>query len=251
MDDKMKINLYTIDGKIKGEIELPSVFSTSFRPDIIKKAVEASRANRRQPYGASPDSGKRHSVEGIGKGHGSSRVPRIKDSRRGGLAPNVVGGRPAHPPKPYKNWKEKINKKEKRIALLSALAATCNSKLISSRGHRFTEGITLPIVVEDGFENLKTRDVVQFLIKVGIYQDIERAEKGTKIRAGKGKMRGRRRKEPKSILIVTSKRFRADNLPGVDVATPDQLNTELLAPGGAAGRLALFTESALKSIGGW
>jgi len=36
----------------------------------------------------------------------------------------------------------------------------------------------------------------------------------------------------------------------VDIATVDQLNTELLAPGTQAGRLTVWTESALLRLGG-
>ena len=54
-----------------------------------------------------------------------------------------------------------------------------------------------------------------------------------KVRPGRGKMRGRRYKQRKSLLIVTADQplRAAKNLAGVDVVTVDQLNTELLAPG--------------------
>ncbi len=63
-------------------------------------------------------------------------------------------------------------------------------------------------------------------------------------------MRGRRYKQRKSILIVTgSEPLRAArNLAGVDAVTVDQLNTELLAPGTHAGRLTIWTESAIKRL---
>ena len=65
-------------------------------------------------------------------------------------------------------------------------------------------------------------------------------------------MRGRRYRRGKSLLIVASKEngiFKAArNLPGVDIATPKTLNVELLAPGTHAGRLTLWTESAIKAL---
>ena len=248
----MKVNVYSIDGKVKGDIALPAAFETPLRPDIIKKAFEVARANARQAYGASPDSGRRHVTSGIGKGHGASRVPRIHGLNRAGLAPNVVGGMPGHGPKSYKNWSEKINKKENQIAILSAIAATASAAMVAQRGHKFKDGSVLPVVVEDKFEALeKTADVAKFLESIGLYTDVERAENGTKIRAGRGKMRARRRKEPTGILIVASKKMKAGNLAGVDVITPEQLNVKALAPGGVAGRLAVFTEAAVKQIGGW
>ena len=125
--------------------------------------------------------------------------------------------------------------------------------MVKARGHRFDEKLTLPIVVEDSFNNLsKTKEVVNFLKKIGVYQDIERAENGRKIRAGKGKRRGRKYKQPKSLLVIAegeSVHKSARNLAGVDVVKPDQLNIEHLAPGGVAGRLTLMTLSALKYLG--
>ena len=42
----------------------------------------------------------------------------------------------------------------------------------------------------------------------------------------------------------------SNNLCGVDITKPDQLNIEYLAPGGDAGRLTVFTKSALQQLGG-
>ena len=66
-------------------------------------------------------------------------------------------------------------------------------------------------------------------------------------------MRGRKYRTPKSILIVTTKDDvlkSSRNLTGVDIVKPSQINIEHIAPGGDAGRLTIFTESAIKEIGG-
>jgi large subunit ribosomal protein L4e len=182
-----------------------------------------------------------------------SRVPRLTQGQTAGLVPNVVGGRRAHPPKIERDWKEKINKKENQLARNSALAATADKEVVIKRGHRFDEKITLPIVVDDDFEKLKkTKDVIEVLQKIGIYSDILRSVNGKHVRPGKGKMRGRRYRVPKSLLIVSSKDVvekSSDNLSGIDIAKPHQLNIEHLAPGGIAGRLTIFTKSALKQLG--
>jgi len=252
----MKINIYDLNGEVKNKIDLPEIFSYPIRPDIIKKAFDVLRANKRQPYGADPLAGKRHATASAGKGLGVSRVPRLTQvgSRRAALAPGTVGGRRAHPPKAEKNWKEKINKKEKQIAIKSALSALTNKEIVKQRGHKFDEKITLPLVVDDKFRDIKkTKEVIEVLKKLKVYEDIERAEKGKHIRPGKGKRRGRKYKIPKSILIVSSKgdiHKSAANLPGLDVITPNQINIEYLAPGGNPGRLTIFTEEALKQIGG-
>ncbi|MBU4189607.1 MAG: 50S ribosomal protein L4, partial [Candidatus Thermoplasmatota archaeon] len=58
-DKKNEINVYSVDGKIKKSIKLPELFNEPLRIDLIRKAVNASRANRRQAYGTSKESGKR------------------------------------------------------------------------------------------------------------------------------------------------------------------------------------------------
>jgi large subunit ribosomal protein L4e len=249
-----KVNLYALDGTVKEKIDLPKIFETPYRPDIIKKSFEVIHSNQRQPYGSDPLAGTRHAVASVGKGRGMSRVPRLTQGQAAALAPNVVSGRRAHPPKVERNWKEKMNKKENQLARNSALAATAAKEIVIKRGHCFDEKVTLPIVIEDDFENIKkTKEVIEVLEKIGIGSDILRSANGKHVRAGKGKMRGRRYRIPKSLLIVSVKEGlerSSENLSGVDITKPQQLNIELLAPGGIAGRLTVFTKSALAKLGG-
>jgi large subunit ribosomal protein L4e len=250
----VKVNVYKIDGSSSEKIDLPEVFNTPYRPDIIRKSFKVLHSNKRQPYGADPFAGTKQATASVGKGRGMSRVPRLTQGRRAALAPGVVGGRRAHPPKIEKSWKEKINKKEKQLAKNSALAATTDKEIVSKRGHNFDDKLTLPIIVEDKFENIKkTKDIIEAFDKIGIYDDILRAANGKHIRAGRGKTRGRKYKTPKSILIVSSKdevQKGSENLSGVDIVKPNQINIEHLAPGGDPGRLTVFTKSAIKELGG-
>jgi len=218
--------------------------------------VTAIEANARQPYGPKPTAGMRHSVETWGKGRGVSRVQRLMGSSTAAQSPNNVGGRRAHPPKVEKDLGKKINRKELFFAKLSALHATSEAELVKSRGHRFDQKLTVPVVVKDDFESVEsTKDAVAALESIGVYDDVERAINGRNIRAGRGKMRGRRHRIPRSLLVVLSKECTGGrsvrNLPGVDVVTPNSLNASLLAPGGAPGRLMVITEGALQAIGGW
>lgn len=249
-----KINVYGIDGSSKEQIELPEIFNTPYRPDVIRKSFNGLHSNKRQPYGSDPFAGKKQATASVGKGRGMSRVPRLTQGRRAALAPCVVGGRRAHPPKSEKNWDEKINKKEKILAKNSALAATSNKEIVKNRGHKFDEKITLPIIIDDKFEKItKTKDVITALDKIGVYDDVLRATNGKHIRAGKGKSRGRKYKTPKSILIVSTKdeiKISSKNLTGIDIINPKDMDIEFLAPGGDAGRLVIFSKSAIKEIGG-
>ncbi|HDQ16167.1 MAG TPA: 50S ribosomal protein L4 [Bacteroidetes bacterium] len=250
----VKVNVYGIDGSSKDRVDLPEIFNTPYRPDLIRKSFNALHSNKRQAYGADYLAGTKHATASVGKGRGMSRVPRLTQGNRAALAPCVVGGRRAHPPKVERNWKEKMNKKENKLAKNSAIAATANKEIVTKRGHEFNEKLTLPLIVDDEFETIKkTKEVISALEKIGVYDDILRAENGKHIRAGRGKMRGRKYKTPKSLLIVTSEDNvlkSSRNLTGVDVVRPSQINIEHIAPGGDAGRLTIFTKSALKEIGG-
>ncbi len=247
----MKATITTLEGETDGELDLPSVFETPFRPDLINQAVTAARANRTQPYGTDAYAGMRTSAESIGAGRGRARIPRTNN--RAVRVPQALGGRRAHPPKPETDHGKDINRKERQLATRSAIAATANPDTVAARGHRFTDDLALPIVLEDSFEDLeKTRDVLDVLETLGLDADIERAEDGRSVRAGQGTARGRKYKQPKSILFVTSSEAgpsrAARNLAGADVATAAEVNVEDLAPGGHPGRLTVWTVGAIEEV---
>ena len=261
----MKLKVMSIEKKAIGEKELPIQFNEEIRPDIIKRAVHAIQSNRRQPYGTSPEAGKRASAI-VSKrrrdykttyGIGQSRTPRKVMSRRGtrmnwkgAFAPQTVGGRRAHPPKSSKELGKKINKKERRKAIRSAISATIINDIVKERGHIIPNDY--PFIIENKFEELdKTKTIEAILEKLGLTEELIRASK-KKVRAGKGKARGRKYKRRKGPLLVVSKDCKlmeaCSNLPGVDVVAVKNLNAELLAPGTHPGRLTLFTEAAIKIL---
>jgi large subunit ribosomal protein L4e len=245
----MQATIRDLNGDDAGTLELPEVFETHYRPDLIKRAVLAAQANRKQKYGADPYAGMRTPAESLGSGRGMSHDPRENGVAR--RVPHAVSGRKAHPPKVEKEWGKKINDKERKLAVRSALAATANPELVSERGHQFEDDLELPLVVSDDFEDLlKTQEVVDLLEALGVYADIERSDENKKVKAGRGKARGRKYKRPKSILFVTSEEpsRAARNLAGADVATAANVSAEDLAPGTHAGRLTIFTESALEEV---
>ncbi|MBN1193771.1 MAG: 50S ribosomal protein L4 [Methanomicrobiaceae archaeon] len=245
----MKAQVKTLEGSDVREIDLPAVFAEDYRPDMIKRAVLALQSTRYQPHGTNPLAGLRTSAESWGSGRGVSQIPRIKNGSRVARVPQAVGGRAAHPPKVEKILVRKVNKQEKRKAIRSAIAATMNPDLVASRGHRTTSGCS--VVVEDSFEEIsRTSEVIAALQALGMYEDVERSKGSKKVRAGRGKMRGRRYKQRKSLLIVTatSPLLAGRNLAGVDTVSVDQLNVELLAPGTHAGRLTVWTEGAIRKL---
>lgn len=247
----MKANIIDLSGNQVGQIDLPAIFEEEYRPDLIKRAVLSAQANRLQPYGPHFYAGMNTSARSWGPGHGVSRVPRIINARRAAGVPMAKGGRRSHAPQPNADKTEKINIKERKKAIRSAIAATTVPELVSARGHVFQR--ELPVVVQNDFESLsKTSDVKKFLVAAGLWDDVERAKNGKTIRAGKGKVRGRKYKNRKSLLIVVGNDHGAGkaarNLPGVDFIDADGLNAELLAPGTHAGRLTLWTEASIQRL---
>jgi large subunit ribosomal protein L4e len=261
----MELKIIDLTNAEKGSIKLPSQFDEEYRPDLIKRAVLVIQKNKKQPYGADPEAGKRASAY-VSKrrntyrgtyGIGQSRTPRKVMSRRGermnwtgAFAPQTVGGRRAHPPKAEKILKQKINKKEKRKAIRSAIAATVNKKIVEERGHLVPE--RYPFVIDSKIGDYdKTKQIKDVLKKLGFEKEIKRGSEKS-IRAGRGKLRGRKYKKKKSILVVVEKDCKLiksiKNLPGIDVIKVNELNAELLAPGTVGGRLTLWTKGAIERI---
>lgn len=245
----MKATVRNLDGEADGSLELPDVFDTAFRPDLIQRAVTAAQANRKQAYGADEFAGLRTPAESPGSGRGQAHIPTENGQAR--RVPSVVSGRRAHPPKAEKDRTKQLNDKERQLAIRSAIAATTDAEVVADRGHEFDDDAELPVVVSDDFEDLvKTQEVVAFLEGAGLHEDVERADEGRSVRAGQGKARGRKYSQPKSVLFVTSEEpsRAARNLAGADVATADEVNAEDLAPGAQPGRLTVWTESAVEEV---
>jgi large subunit ribosomal protein L4e len=248
----MSVPVFNADNDVSGEVELPKIFDTPYRPDVIKRAVIALQTHGFQPQGRDPMAGKRTTAESWGTGRGMSRVPRQRGSSRAAFGVSIVGGHQAFPPKSEKKIRKEINKKERRLAIRSGIAATAKRELVVGRGHFIDSVGQLPLIVEDGVSSLaKTKDVRELFVKLGVWPDVERADR-KKIRAGRGKTRGRGKKVGKGPLIVITEDLgivkAASNIPGVDVVKVEDLNAELLAPGAHPGRLVVWTESAFRSL---
>jgi large subunit ribosomal protein L4e len=248
----MKIPILNTDVEKLDEIDIPDIFSTPIRNSVIKKAVLYQQTHRLQPQGRDFMAGKRTSAESRGTGLGIARVPRIKGSNRAAFGVSIIGGHQAFPPFSKKRIYKKLNKKERLLAIRSGISATGKIEYVARRGHKFNQSNVIPIVVDDSIQEFKnTKEVKNFFEKLEIWEDVERCNR-RKIRAGKGKMRGRKHKVGKGPLIVVNEdnglSKAARNLPGVDVALVYDLNPEILAPGTHPGRLTIWTVSAFKSL---
>jgi large subunit ribosomal protein L4e len=246
--------IFNLQGKPVGKTPLPIVFETPLRPDVIKRAVLAIQSSRIQPQGRDPMAGKKTSAESRGTGMGISRIPRVKGGGgRAAFAPSTVGGRQPHPPRAEKKIVKRIPRKEARLALFSAIAATASKENVASRGHAIEDVPQIPLIVTDSIESLtKTKEVEEAFKILGVLSDINRVKASRNIRAGKGKRRGRRIKQAVGPLIVVAENKglakAASNLPGVDVEVVKNLNAEMLAPGTHAGRLTLWSKNAIEQL---
>jgi large subunit ribosomal protein L4e len=263
----MKANLYDISGKVVEKIDLPKVFSTPVRKDLIIRAVLSLESKKRQAYGTDLKAGTKSSASYHGRrrrvrwtmmNKEMSRMQRIHGKVPGYLmyrarnTPQAVKGRQAFPPLTWKKWEQKMNDKERRLAIRSAIAATADRKSVEGRGHSVKEIAELPIIFESGIEKIsKTSQLRKLLGEIKLSDELERTGNKT-IRAGRGKLRGRkyRQKVGPLIVVMDDKALRkaAGNIPGVNVVKVDGLNVENLAPGAMPGRLTIFTKDAIAKL---
>lgn len=157
------------------------------------------------------------------------------------------------PTKIWRRWHRKINVNQRRFAVASALAASAVPALVQARGHRIDEVPEVPLVLNDSVSKItRTQDALKVLTLFGADADIQRVRDSKKLRAGQGKMRNRRYVQRRGPLVVyeTSeglhKSFR--NIPGVEVASVDNLNLLDLAPGGHLGRFIVWTKGAFDKL---
>ncbi|VVB80926.1 50S ribosomal protein L4 [uncultured archaeon] len=261
----MELKILNKESKETGKQKLPIQFEEEIRPDLIKRAVEAIQSHQKQRYGADPRAGKKQAARlsrtrrdykgAYGKGLG--RMPRKTLVRRGehmiwvgAFAPGTVKGRRAFPPTSEHIIAQKINDKERKKATRSALAATVSKDAVTQRGHKTPANY--PFILSTDIESItKTSELVKILETLGLKEELERAEE-KKVRAGAGKLRGRRYKKTKGPLLVLSGKCNAlkaaKNIPGVDATEVTSINAELLAPGTHAGRLTIFTQAAIQKL---
>ncbi len=261
----MKLKIVDSNSQEKGQIEMPEQFSQPVRYDLIQRAVLAVQTVGRQSYGAMPEAGervvaklsrRRRDYKGS-YGKGISRVPRKTMARsgsqftwEGAFAPGTRKGRRAHPPKSGKILIEKINKKEKKKAIRSAISATIIPNIVSERGHKVPK--SYPFILDTSAEEIvTTKQALDMLNKLDFGAELSRCA-DRKIRAGRGKMRNRKYISKVGPLIVVSKPCKlqkaCSNIRGVDVQNVASINAEFLAPGTKPGRLTLWTADAVKMM---
>nr|SVE78928.1 EOG090X0822 [Daphnia lumholtzi] len=253
------ITVYNEKAEASGStIQLPAVFRAPIRPDIVSFVQQQMSMNRRHPYCVSEKAGHQTSAESWGTGRAVARIPRVRGggthrSGQGAYGNMCRGGRMFAPTKIWRRWHRKINVNQKRYALCSAIAASGIPSLVMSKGHLINEVPEMPLVVSDKVQEYnKTKQAVVLLRRLRAWTDVQKVYKTRRFRAGKGKMRNRRRTSKLGPLIIygkdqgLTKAFR--NIPGISLISVNKLNLMKLAPGGHVGRFCIWTESAFQRL---
>merc|ERR1712000_350237 len=265
MSSRPTVGILGADGASSGEtLPLPAVFSAPIRPDIVQTVHTGMAKNKRQPYAVSEKAGEQTSAESWGTGCAVARIPRVSGggTHRAGQAAfgnQCRSGRMFAPTKVWRKWHQKINQGQRRFATASAIAASAVPALLLARGHRISNVSEVPLVINSKvFEAaalVKTKAAAELLKAVGAGLDIVKVQKSRKLRAGKGKLRGRRHRQRRGPLVVYNpetdgkelvRAFR--NIPGVETSSVFALNLLQLAPGGHLGRFIIWTSSAFGAL---
>jgi len=239
-------------------VAMPEVFLSPIRPDVVNQVHTGLNKNNRQAYAVSKKAGHQTSAESWGTGRAVSRIPRVPGggthrAGQGAFGNMCRGGRMFSPTKTWRRWHRRVNLKQKRYAVCSALAASAVPSLLMARGHRVENVPEVPLVLNDASEaTTKTSKAVELLKSVGAYADVEKVIDSKNLRRGKGKMRNRRYVQRRGPLVVyandngITKAFR--NIPGVELCSVDRLGLLTLAPGGHLGRFIIWTKSAFEKL---
>jgi len=252
------ISVFNEQGEVSGQVTLPAVFKAPIRPDVVHFVHSNMSKNSRQPYAVHKHAGHQTSAESWGTGRAVSRIPRVRGggTHRSGQAAfgNMCrGGRMFAPTKTWRKWHHRINQKQRRYAICSALAASSIPALLMARGHKIEQVPEVPVVCSNSIESLtKTKAAVALLKQLNAYDDVEKCQNSKQIRAGKGKMRNRRYVMRRGPLVIYNEdhgikqAFR--NLPGVDLISVDRLNLLKLSPGSHLGRFCIWSEGAFQKL---
>lgn len=234
----MKVEILNLDGQVVDYLDLPEL--RYIRSDLIRRAVLSEESYIYQPKGnyrwAGMDTSARfvgrEGIYGSLKDQGQARLPRelLGGGRYGRvrIVPQSVKGRRAHPPKPEKILIEKINNKEKKLAMLNAIIG---AKLFVVRD------LDSVSKVKDG------KRVIENLIgKI----DVDRK----RITGVRRKRKTRAYKVLVRVTVVTENNTKGfNNIPGVRCKTVKNLMVRDIAPGGEIkNRKLVISENAMREL---
>ncbi|KAF0988478.1 hypothetical protein HZS_1628 [Henneguya salminicola] len=259
------VGVYTVykadnrsDIKVSKQIPLPDVFNAPIRDDLVNFVHNQVSKNRRQPYAVSKLAGVQCSAASWGTGRAVARIPRVRGSgtsraSQGAYGNMCRGGHMFNPTTVWRKWFRRVNRTQKRHAVVSALAASALPALVYARGHRIAQVPELPLVI-DAISVNKTKNATELLKSIGVQEDLDKCKESRRIRVGKGKMRNRRYQTRRGPLFIHTESAESDfvhafrNIPGIDLINVERLNILKLCPGGHLGRLIIWTSKAFEKL---
>ncbi|MCX6781506.1 MAG: 50S ribosomal protein L4 [Candidatus Magasanikbacteria bacterium] len=150
----MKIKVYNLEGKESSEMDLDDkIFGVKIKPEVVHEVFVAQMNNSREPWA---DTKTRGEVRGGGKkpwqqkGTGRARHGSIR-------SPIWVGGGVTFGPLSTRNYKSKINKNTRRVALKMCLSDKAQSG-------------ALWVVENFSFTEPKTKIFASFMKKIPVAQ---------------------------------------------------------------------------------
>nr|UXY86946.1 60S ribosomal protein L1 [Cryptomonas paramecium] len=241
---KAKVNIYSCQTKTRiDQIQLPNVFISKIKPDVVNFVHSNMRRNQRQPHSVNKNAGTMTSASSWGTGRALARIPRISGSGthksgQGAVVNSCRGGRIFGPNTIWRKWHHKINKNQRKQALESAIAATGIPSLIVAHGYNLNNVPEIPLVIENSVELLKkTKNAQKILSNIGIHKNNRLNHKKTYSSSCK------------KLLVIyqkTANCFR--NILDVETCCVTSLNLFKLAPGGHLGRFCMWTHFSFSKL---
>lgn len=152
-----KITLYNQNGEKKGEVTVSDIiFGAKYNEDLIHQALVRQHSNARVPVIAHTKT--KADVRGGGrkpfrqKGTGRARQGSTRN-------PHYIGGGVAFGPRNNRNFSKMMPKKQRRLALFSALSAKLADKQVFA-------------LDEYKSESIKTKNLLEMLHKLPIENDV-------------------------------------------------------------------------------
>merc|ERR1712109_179492 len=133
---------------------LPAVYKAPIRPDIVSFIHHEVAKNHRQAYAVNREAGHQTSAESWGTGRAVARIPRVRGggthrSGQGAYGNMCRSGRMFAPTKTWRKWHRRVNRKMRRYAICSTVAASALPALLMARGHKVDKVAEVPCVIED------------------------------------------------------------------------------------------------------
>lgn len=253
------VSVQSIGSEEKISIELPAVFKSPIRTDIVNTVHANLAKNHRQPYAVSNKAGAQTSAQSWGTGRAVSRIPRVAGggtsrSGQGAFGNMCRGGRMFAPTKVWRRWHRRVNIRQRRFAVCSALAASAVPSLVMARGHRISGVPEIPLILAkaDLVGVKKTKQALALLKAIHADEDVEKVKDSRHIRTGHGRHRNRRYVQRRGPLVIFDDESNVPaafrNIAGVEIANVHRLNLLQLAPGGHVGRLIVWTQDAFQAL---